>query len=95
MSKPLLHFTHGNSYPAGAYGRLLDALRDDFDVRCTDMLGHDARYPVGDNWHTLVDELIAQLEALRDAGDPGRPFARRRGRHAGGLHAGPTWRAAW
>jgi pimeloyl-ACP methyl ester carboxylesterase len=62
MSKPLLHFTHGNSYPAGAYGRLLEALRDDFDVRCTDMLGHDARYPVGDNWHTLVDELIAQLE---------------------------------
>jgi len=63
MTKPLLHFTHGNSYPAGAYGRLLAALRDDFDVRTTDMLGHDPRYPVGDNWHTLVDELVARLEA--------------------------------
>jgi pimeloyl-ACP methyl ester carboxylesterase len=38
-------------------------LRRDFDVRTTDMLGHDPRYPVRDNWHTLVDELIAQLEA--------------------------------
>ena len=63
MSKPLLHFTHGNSYPSGSYGRLLDDLRRDFDVRTTDMLGHDPRYPVRDNWHTLIDELIAQLEA--------------------------------
>jgi pimeloyl-ACP methyl ester carboxylesterase len=62
MNKPLLHFTHGNSYPSGAYGRLLDELRRDFDVRTTDMLGHDPRYPVDDNWHALVDELIAQLE---------------------------------
>jgi pimeloyl-ACP methyl ester carboxylesterase len=62
MTKALLHFTHGNSYPSGAYGRLLDDLRRDFDVRITDMLGHDPRYPVGDNWHALVDELTAQLE---------------------------------
>jgi pimeloyl-ACP methyl ester carboxylesterase len=62
MNKPLLHFTHGNSYPSGAYGRLLDELRRDFDVRTTDMLGHDPEYPVDDNWHALVDELIAQLE---------------------------------
>jgi pimeloyl-ACP methyl ester carboxylesterase len=62
MPQPLLHFTHGNSYPSGSYGRLLDELRRDFDVRTTDMLGHDPRYPVGDGWHTLVDELIAQLE---------------------------------
>jgi len=62
MSKPLLHFTHGNSYPSGSYARLLDDLRRDFDVRTTDMLGHDPRFPVRDNWHTLIDELIAQLE---------------------------------
>ena len=62
MPQPLLHFTHGNSYPAGSYGRLLDELRRDFDVRTTDMLGHDPRFPVRDNWHTLIDELIAQLE---------------------------------
>lgn len=63
MTRPLLHFVHGNSYPSGAYGRLLDALRDHYDVRTTDMLGHDPRYPVDDNWHGLVAELSAQLEA--------------------------------
>lgn len=63
MPKPLLHFTHGNSYPSGAYNRLLDDLRGDFDVRTTDMLGHDPRFPVDDNWHGLIDELIARLEA--------------------------------
>jgi pimeloyl-ACP methyl ester carboxylesterase len=62
MNKPLLHFTHGNSYPSGAYGRLLEELGRDFDVRTTDMLGHDPRWPVDDNWHALIDELIAQLE---------------------------------
>ena len=62
MNKPLLHFTHGNSYPSGSYGRLLGELGRDFDVRSTDMLGHDPRYPVDDNWHALIDELIAQLE---------------------------------
>ena len=62
MNKPLLHFTHGNSYPSGSYGRLLGELGRDFDVRTTDMLGHDPRYPVDDNWHALIDELIAQLE---------------------------------
>jgi pimeloyl-ACP methyl ester carboxylesterase len=62
MNKPLLHFTHGNSYPSGSYGRLLGELGRDFDVHATDMLGHDPRYPVDDNWHALVDELIAQLE---------------------------------
>jgi len=62
MNKPLLHFTHGNSYPSGSYGRLLADLGRDYDVRTTDMLGHDPRFPVDDNWHGLVDELIAQLE---------------------------------
>jgi pimeloyl-ACP methyl ester carboxylesterase len=67
MNKPLLHFTHGNSYPSGAYGRLLEELGRDFDVRTTDMLGHDPRFPVDDNWHGLIDELTAQLERYADS----------------------------
>jgi pimeloyl-ACP methyl ester carboxylesterase len=61
MTRPLLHFTHGNSYPSGSYRQLLDGLREDFDVRALDMHGHDPAYLVGDGWHALVDELIAQL----------------------------------
>ena len=62
MSKPLLHFAHGNSYPAGSYNRLLEALRQHYDVRTLDMHGHDPRYPVDDGWHNLVDELVAHLD---------------------------------
>jgi pimeloyl-ACP methyl ester carboxylesterase len=62
MTKPLLHFTHGNSFPAGVYRSFLDPLRDDFDVRAIDMVGHDAAFPVSDGWPGLVAELIAHLE---------------------------------
>lgn len=62
MTKPLLHFTHGNSFPAGVYGRFFNGLRDDFDVRAFDMHGHDEAYPVSDGWPGLVAELIAELE---------------------------------
>jgi pimeloyl-ACP methyl ester carboxylesterase len=62
MNKPLLHFTHGNSFPAGVYGRYFDDLHGDFDVRAIDMVGHDAAFPVSDGWPGLVAELISHLE---------------------------------
>jgi pimeloyl-ACP methyl ester carboxylesterase len=67
MTKPLLHFTHGNSFPAGVYRRFLDGLRDDFDVRAIDMVGHDEAFPVSDGWPELVAELIAHLERYPQA----------------------------
>jgi pimeloyl-ACP methyl ester carboxylesterase len=62
MNKPLLHFSHGNSFPSGTYSQLLDGLRGEYDVHALDMHGHDPRFPVGDGWPGLVAELIAQLE---------------------------------
>jgi pimeloyl-ACP methyl ester carboxylesterase len=62
MTKPLLHFTHGNSFPGGVYRRYFDGLGAHFDVHATDMVGHDEAFPVADGWHDLVAELIAKLE---------------------------------
>ncbi|GAB3421308.1 alpha/beta hydrolase [Massilia agilis] len=62
MTKPLLHFSHANSYPAGTYRQLFDALDGQFDVRAFDMHGHDPQYPVDDGWRALTAELVAQLE---------------------------------
>jgi pimeloyl-ACP methyl ester carboxylesterase len=62
MNKPLLHFSHGNSFPGGTYRQLLDGLRTEYEVHAHDMYGHDPRFPVGDGWHGLVEELIAQLQ---------------------------------
>ncbi len=66
MTKPLIHFSHGNSYPAGCYRQFFDYLSADFDIRSVDMYGHDPRYPVTDGWLKLVDQLIAQLEQYRE-----------------------------
>ncbi|MGZ3183966.1 MAG: alpha/beta fold hydrolase [Telluria sp.] len=62
MSKPLLHFAHANSYPAGTYRQFFECLGADFDVRALDLHGHDPAYPVDDGWRLLRDELIAHLE---------------------------------
>lgn len=63
MTTPILHFSHGNSFPAGSYTRFLDQLRGDFDIRAVDMYGHDPEYPVSDGWPKLVEHLIATLES--------------------------------
>ncbi|WP_312927654.1 dihydrofolate reductase family protein, partial [Pseudescherichia sp.] len=39
----------------------LEGLSAHYDVHSTDMVGHDPRYPVGDGWSGLVDELIVYL----------------------------------
>lgn len=62
MTMPLLHFAHGNSFPAGTYRQFCDHLRPSFDVRALDMHGHNPAFPVADGWHALVAELIDQLE---------------------------------
>ena len=66
MTNPLIHFSHGNSYPAGSYSQFFDYLRADFDIRSVDMYGHDPRYPVTDGWPKLVEQLIAQIERYRE-----------------------------
>ena len=63
MTKPIVHFSHGNSYPAGSYRQMLGALGDDYDVRALDMYGHDPAYPATDGWALLVEHLIADVEA--------------------------------
>ncbi|QYF93250.1 alpha/beta hydrolase [Massilia sp. PAMC28688] len=67
MKKPLIHFSHGNSYPAGTYQQFFDHLGEDFEIRSVDMYGHDPRYPVTDGWPRLVDHLI---DSLATYGEP-------------------------
>ncbi len=51
-------FSHGNSFPGGSYGVLLDALRArGFKVSAVDRFGHDPGYPVTSNWPQLVQQL--------------------------------------
>lgn len=67
-TRPLIIFSHANSFGAGTYGVLFKALKDrGFAVRAIDQLGHNPLYPVTSNWPYLVQELVdfAQGEADR------------------------------
>lgn len=57
-AKPLVIFSHGNSFPAGTYGVLLGSLKGrGFQIKAIEKFGHDPRYPVTSNWPHLVQQL--------------------------------------
>ena len=60
--KELIHFAHGNGFPALCYKQLLDCLQHRFDCCYIDRIGHDRNFPVTENWHELVDELIFSVK---------------------------------
>ncbi|MDA9271982.1 alpha/beta hydrolase [bacterium] len=57
-----LHFAHGNGFPSPCYRQLLNALEVQFDCCYIDRVGHNADYPVTDNWHYLVHEVIESIK---------------------------------
>jgi len=59
--KPILHFVHANSFPAGTYAVFFQHLREHYDVRALEIHGHNPAYPVTDGWPHLVQELIDTL----------------------------------
>ena len=61
MTRPILHFVHANSYPAGTYRVFFDHLRRHYDVQALPMHAHNPAYPVSNGWPALVQELIGEL----------------------------------
>ncbi len=61
--KPLVIFSHGNSFPGGTYSQMLQRIEaQGFDVVVLDRFGHDPRYPVTSNWPHLVQQLADLTE---------------------------------
>ena len=71
-TRPLLVFSHANSYCAGTYGVLFKDLRSrGFNIKAIDKFGHDEKYPVTSNWPHLVQQLVDFARAEVDkAGQP-------------------------
>ena len=63
MSKPILHFVHANSYPAGTYRVLFQHLQRHYDVRALSMHAHNPAYPVQNGWAELARELADELRS--------------------------------
>ncbi|WP_421955921.1 alpha/beta hydrolase [Polaromonas sp.] len=57
-AKPLIIFSHGNSFPASTYGVLFRNLQTrGYAVKAVEKFGHDPAYPVTSNWPNLVQQL--------------------------------------
>ena len=71
-ASPHIVFSHANSFPAITYKLLFKSLRArGYAVKAPDKFGHDARYPVTDNWPHLVQQLVDFAEPVVDkAGQP-------------------------
>lgn len=59
--RELIHFAHGNGFPALCYKQMLDHLSSRFDYCYIDKIGHNPFYPVNENWHNLVFEVIESV----------------------------------
>jgi pimeloyl-ACP methyl ester carboxylesterase len=66
MQKTVIHFAHANGFPSGTYNKLFRLLEPEYSVISIDKLGHNARYPVDDNWVSLTGELIQHIEDNSD-----------------------------
>ena len=56
--KPVIVFSHGNSFPASIYGAMTKLLEArGYTVRSIEKIGHDPAYPVTSNWPHLVKQL--------------------------------------
>jgi pimeloyl-ACP methyl ester carboxylesterase len=61
--RDVIHFAHGNGFPALCYKQLLDRLAVRFDCLYVDRIGHNPSYPVGDNWVNLVAQVLASVKS--------------------------------
>jgi pimeloyl-ACP methyl ester carboxylesterase len=71
-SKPLIIFSHGNSFPASTYSVLCQSLKSrGFNVQAIEKFGHDPAYPVTSNWPHLVQQLADFTQAqVQKSGQP-------------------------
>lgn len=60
--RELIHFAHGNGFPSSCYRQLLNGLQTRYDCCYIDKIGHNPRFPVTENWHYLVDEVIDSIK---------------------------------
>ncbi len=69
---PLIIFAHANSFPASTYRVMFKSLRArGFTVKALEKVGHDAAYPVTNNWPHLAKQVAdfaaAEIEKAGEA----------------------------
>ncbi len=69
-SRPLIFFSHANSFPAGTYRKLFELLSSRYRIEAVDRYGHDPEFPVTDGWGHLVRQAEQNLARVRRGDEP-------------------------
>jgi len=69
-SRPLIFFSHANSFPAGTYRKLFELLSPRYRIEAVDRYGHDPDFPVTDGWSHLVRQAEQGLARVRRGDEP-------------------------
>ncbi len=62
MKKPIIHFAHANGFPAKTYNKVFKQLENKFEIKYLEHHGHNPKYPVATNWHSLKEELHDEIK---------------------------------
>lgn len=62
MQEQCIYFAHANSFPSPCYRQLFSALEDSFRIDYLERIGHNQAFPVVNNWHTLRDEILSDIQ---------------------------------
>lgn len=60
--KEIIHFAHGNGFPSPCYRQLLEPLQTHYHCCFIDKIGHNPEFPVTDNWHFLINEVLTSVK---------------------------------
>lgn len=60
-TKPIIHFAHANGVPSLVYRKLFDLLSENYQIIFVPLLGPDKRYPIDNNWESLVNQVIDSI----------------------------------
>jgi pimeloyl-ACP methyl ester carboxylesterase len=66
MTKSLINLVHANGFPGGSYRTFLAEFDSDYRTIAHDQFGHNAIYPIYNNWQHLVTELVHFLQKQDD-----------------------------
>ena len=70
----MLHFAHGNGFPALCYSQFIKALEIHYDCTYIDRIGHNPKFLVTENWPNLVDELIHHINQQNSSRESTAPI---------------------
>ncbi len=57
----IIHFAHGNGFPSLCYRQMLMPLNQEITCYYVKQVGHNRDFPVTENWHYLVAEVINSI----------------------------------